>query len=338
MEGQTKQLEKADKFCWPCEKKVKAERRRNPWRVGDLIVGALTAGLWIPIRMIYDAVASPWCCVKCGDRIEPRHKAMGRAAAYGFGGLMGAWVLIPGVIAVVSDQPIGFGGGNDRSAQQSKDAIAREQTRRVEAEARFTVGRKEIIGEIENSIAHSRFDEAIERARPYLFLDDADIARRNAYAKKKFEESGLLASAEKNPTPDLAGKVRAFSKLAEMDPGNATYRKRIEYYRAKALARAQQAAAQKAAAEERAAAEKKKLAAEETKRDAVVAEFGKAPIQSAWDDSYSEVEGYLKRIANDPDSIEIDTCTKVYQADDGWLVGCDYRGRNGFGGTIRQSN
>jgi hypothetical protein len=262
MGGQAKKLEKADRFCWPCEKEVKAERRRSPWRVGDLIVIALTAGLWIPIRTMYEAAASPWCCMECGDRIEPWHKAMGRATAYGFSGLMGAWVLIPGVIAVVSDQPLGFGGGDDRAARQSKDAIARERTRRTEAEARFTEGREQIIGEIQNSIARSSYDEAIERARPYLFLDDADIARLNAHAKKKLEESSLLASAERIPTPDLAGKVRVFSKLAEMDPGNASYRKKIEHFRGKALARAQQAAAQKAAAEEWAAAEKKRLAAE----------------------------------------------------------------------------
>ncbi len=28
----------------------------------------------------------------------------------------------------------------------------------------------------------------------------------------------------------------------------------------------------------------------------------------------------------------------MYKTDDGWLVGCDYRGRNGFGGMIRNSN
>ena len=30
------------------------------------------------------------------------------------------------------------------------------------------------------------------------------------------------------------------------------------------------------------------------------------PIASAWDGSYAEVERYLKRVANDPDSIDVD--------------------------------
>ena len=50
------------------------------------------------------------------------------------------------------------------------------------------------------------------------------------------------------------------------------------------------------------------------------------------------MEKHLKRIANDPDSIEIDNCTEVYNMKSGWVVGCDYRGRNGFGGMVRKYN
>jgi len=41
---------------------------------------------------------------------------------------------------------------------------------------------------------------------------------------------------------------------------------------------------------------------------------------------------------NDPESLEMDACTEVYYVTDGWLVGCDYRGRNAFNAMIRQSN
>jgi len=67
--------------------------------------------------------------------------------------------------------------------------------------------------------------------------------------------------------------------------------------------------------------------------------FGAPPQASAWDGTYREVKNYLRRMANDPESIEIDACTSVYfDSDEGWVVGCDYRGRNAFGGMIRQSN
>ena len=81
---------------------------------------------------------------------------------------------------------------------------------------------------------------------------------------------------------------------------------------------------------------------EEQKREAVrqarIDKFGEPPAASPWDGSYYVIEKYLKKIANDPDSIDIDGCTEVYYTDDGWLVGCDYRGRNAFGGLVRQSN
>lgn len=67
--------------------------------------------------------------------------------------------------------------------------------------------------------------------------------------------------------------------------------------------------------------------------------FGKKPEQSGWDGSYREVKRYLEAAANDPDSIKIETCTNVsYDEKTGWLVGCDYRGKNAFGGVVRNSN
>ena len=66
--------------------------------------------------------------------------------------------------------------------------------------------------------------------------------------------------------------------------------------------------------------------------------MGEKPKQSAWDGTYYAVEVYLKRVANDPDSIDVESCTKVYTSEDGWLVGCNYRGKNAFGGLIKKSN
>ena len=69
------------------------------------------------------------------------------------------------------------------------------------------------------------------------------------------------------------------------------------------------------------------------------AKFGPRPSQSAWDGSYREVKKHLKKAANDPDSIKIESCTGVsYNEKVGWLVGCDYRGKNAFGGLVKNSN
>jgi hypothetical protein len=50
------------------------------------------------------------------------------------------------------------------------------------------------------------------------------------------------------------------------------------------------------------------------------------------------VKDYLRSTAHDPDSIEFVGCTNVYKRKDGWLVGCQYRGKNAFGGKILTAN
>jgi len=67
--------------------------------------------------------------------------------------------------------------------------------------------------------------------------------------------------------------------------------------------------------------------------------YGKRPNHNAGDGSYLEVESYLERTLRDPDSLKFDGCTDVrLHNQQGWLVGCTYRAKNGFGGYTRQAN
>lgn len=67
--------------------------------------------------------------------------------------------------------------------------------------------------------------------------------------------------------------------------------------------------------------------------------FGPFPQKSTLNGSYFEVKTFLAVKAHDPESINIIECTDVSVDDSkGWLVGCDYRGKNGFGALIRNSN
>lgn len=134
----------------------------------------------------------------------------------------------------------------------------------------------------------------------------------------------LLDTLKATPKSNHKLKMDLYQKISNYNPKNETYKKKHAYYLKKVLA-----------AEKRAKAKKAK---EEKQRLARIAKFGEAPVRSAWDGSYRAVEKHLKRVANDPDSIEIDNCTGVYHIKSGWLVGCDYRGRNGFNAMIRQSN
>jgi len=67
-----------------------------------------------------------------------------------------------------------------------------------------------------------------------------------------------------------------------------------------------------------------------------IAKFGEPPQNSAWDGSVRCVKDYLKVVAKDPDSLRYENWSKPYYSEDGWLVKCDYRAKNSFGGYVRE--
>ncbi len=67
-----------------------------------------------------------------------------------------------------------------------------------------------------------------------------------------------------------------------------------------------------------------------------IAKFGEPPQNSAWDGSVRCVKDYLKAVAKDPDSLRYENWSKPYYSEDGWLVKCDYRAKNSFGGYVRE--
>ncbi len=54
--------------CKACNSTTKFERNGMIWGMGDFILVLLTAGLWIVLRLIMNAVANPWRCSGCGKR------------------------------------------------------------------------------------------------------------------------------------------------------------------------------------------------------------------------------------------------------------------------------
>ena len=69
-----------------------------------------------------------------------------------------------------------------------------------------------------------------------------------------------------------------------------------------------------------------------------VAKFGDLPQRDSLFGGYYEVKKYLKSVAHDPDSIKFERCTNVYHTKSGWLVGCEFRGKNAFGAYVRNFN
>jgi hypothetical protein len=166
----------------------------------------------------------------------------------------------------------------------------------------------------------SHYQAAMRLGEAYRFIGDAQLdslyrlaAVRQTAADKRAQEQRLLAQVRQLPASDLEDNRRLYAALMALNPDQQNYRDRYNHY-------------------------DKLIGAQEAVAAARRQRFGPPPEPSAWDGTYREIRDYLKIVMNDPTSLEMDDCTQVYSTKDGWLVGCDYRGRNAFGGMVRQSN
>lgn len=195
----------------------------------------------------------------------------------------------------------------------------------------FNKNKKEIISSVSLALSKNDYQLVMSQAGRYLSANDVELNEIYNKAKQAQEKiqnelktKEILTQLKKIPSAQFSVNKDLYKQLITLNPDNAAYKKKFSYYEQQL--------------NEKLKREQDKKDRIKRQREARIAKFGEPPIRSEWDRSYYEVERYLKKVANDPDSIEIDSCTTVSYIKSGWLVGCDYRGRNGFGGMIRQSN
>ena len=226
-----------------------------------------------------------------------------------------------------------------QKAQETVEKIAAIKKQNIEY---FNQNASDILSKIKIELEQSNYEKVILLSTKYLPSKNKKLLSLNSEAKlklseiKKAEKEAKDSAERKRKTKEILTKLKSipssnyernkalYQQLVKHNPKVSKYRNKFNYYSNKIIE-----------AREKERIKKEKI---KKKRDARIAKFGEPPIKSAWDGSYRAVEQYLKRVANDPDSIKIDGCTEVYHTKKGWLVGCDYRGRNGFGGMVRQSN
>lgn len=182
--------------------------------------------------------------------------------------------------------------------------------------------------EPEAEVALAATDNSPEAMRVRREAARVETLKREAEARERY----------KTAAPDIARQARNALTLKDypevirvVEPWLA-----VADAETKGMHQAAVDAIAKAKAEEaaRIAAEKERV---EAAHRALVARIGEMPVASAWDGAYYEVERYLQKIAHDPDSIDMDACSKPLEKDVGWVVRCDYRGKNAFGALIRKS-
>ena len=250
-------------------------------------------------------------------------------------------VLAVGVLAIAG---LAFLGNIEkRRAEAEAQEEARRKAEEVAKEREQTIqyfhdNKAAILAEVKDLLAGGELEEAVSLAAKYLPSEDTELVGLHEKAKSEVKTADrlrqiehILAEVKQVPAANVVKNRDLYLKLTQLDPDEPLYAEKLQFYSLKVDQLVEEARRER----ER---DQKRRAQEQREVEARIARFGEAPVQSSWDGSYPAVKRYLKRIANDPDSIKIAACTKVYHTKKGWLVGCDYRGRNAFGGMVKQSN
>ena len=70
--------------------------------------------------------------------------------------------------------------------------------------------------------------------------------------------------------------------------------------------------------------------------NSLIAKFGEPPQKDSRYGSLQCVKEYLTEHARDPESLRYEKWSNIYYADNGWIVLCEFRAKNGFGGYNRE--
>jgi len=207
-----------------------------------------------------------------------------------------------------------------RVAEEQAEAAGREAEQQEALRQEFLEARDSLLRFVRTAISEGDLQSAVRTSGEYLSVGDEEMAAlheeaqaaRLALQDKELEQE-ILTRLRTIPASNWDQNRSLYSRLIQLNPNEPRYKERFDRYDALIKRREEQ-------------------------RRARLAAFGDPPVKSAWDGTYRVVKEYLRGVMNDPGSLEMDGCTDVRYVDRGWLVGCDYRGRNAFGGMVRQSN
>ena len=222
-------------------------------------------------------------------------------------------VLVSGVLVGVSERA-------------AKDALIAEQQRERAAalaaldeknKAYFKTNRAAVLALVNKHIKADDYQLASDTAAPYRVADDKELYRLYALAQRKLDEqttaatiAALQKQVKKVVASDFAKNKELYGELASLAPDNKKYQAKVVYYT-------------------------KKLKDKE-KKDAVAAARAKRISDqfNPWDGSHYALERHIKKAMNDPSSYE-HAETVYWDRGDHLVVKMVYRGKNAFGGIVR---
>lgn len=201
-----------------------------------------------------------------------------------------------------------------KKAQEQAEQILKIQQENI---AYFNDNREKIIDSIKQELSKKKYDSVISLSNKYLITDDTELNELNLLAKNKIaalkkdvETKRLLDLVKTLPSSELVKNNDIYKQLLTLHPDNKKYKDKVAFYSGKIEQQ-----------------EKERIAKEERKAK-IESQF------SAWDGSHRNLERTVKNAMNDPDSYEHDK-TVYWDKGNFLIVRMTYRGKNAFGGTVR---
>ena len=216
------------------------------------------------------------------------------------------WVMIIlfGILAVISSNNNETRESEKREQEQVKK-LAEINKNNIDY---FNINRKKIIEKAKMYLANKSYQETIKLTDKYLVTKDKELQQINYLAKTEM----ILTRLKTISSEDYIGNKKLYKQLVSLNPENTKYKEMLDSY----LNKIKLEAIKK---------EKNKI-----KKKKIEESF------SAWDGSHIKLAYMIKKNMNDPDSYKHDETVYVVKGDY-LIVTTAYRGRNGFGGIVRET-
>lgn len=214
--------------------------------------------------------------------------------------------------------------GQDASSQAQRKAEQEAQAQaELAAQAKqanidyYNQHKEEILAKAGEALAAKDYKSVVEQTNKYLAAGDEQLKRLNTKAAeiiaaehKAERTDSILTQLKSVPASEYEQNKNLYNQLVAMHPDNAQYKEKLAHYNNKI------------------AEEQRAIAAAAAKKEQIKKQF------SAWDGSHYNLERLIKKAMNDPDSYQHDE-TVYWDMGDYLVVKTTYRGKNAFGGVVK---
>ena len=164
-------------------------------------------------------------CPKCGAPVKKKGAGLGTVLLI----FLAIFISAPLISALFAR--VMTSRADVRRAKQADERILAQTIAREKLLQEFNENKKSILLYLNGLLDEKKYKEVIEKAEPYLSLDDTEVTR----ISKKAEELSLLAELKKVAASNLDRKYQLYVRLENLDPTRKKYYEKIQYYREKLL-------------------------------------------------------------------------------------------------------